>query len=130
MIPDALERRALYDRCYDACESVNDHITHDDVHRSPKSLGREDAQVEEADRGLCRSNCEFVQNLSCPKCLRMKVRRLRQVEEMLRLGVDLPAMPCEHPLVEGCWLPCPPRGRHLCNTQRLVNMTTRWSRLS
>ena len=70
MIPDALDRRALYDRCYDARESIHDHIAHDNVHRSSKSLGRKDAQVQEADRSLCQGNCELVQNLSCPECLR------------------------------------------------------------
>lgn len=79
MIPDALEWRALYNCCYDACESVYDDIAHDYVHRSSKCLGREDAQVKEADRGLCQGNGEFVQNLSCPECLRVNVRRLRQV---------------------------------------------------
>ena len=49
MIPDALDRCALYDGRYDTCESVQYHISHDDVHRLPKSLSREDAQVEEAD---------------------------------------------------------------------------------
>lgn len=116
MIPDALQRRALYDCCYDACERVQDHVAHDDVHRSPKLSSREDAQVEEADRGLRQGNCEFVQDLSCPKCLRMNVRKLRQVEELLRLGVDLPATPRERPLVEGWRTPCQPRGRRLCAT--------------
>ena len=130
MIPDTLEWRALYDCCYDACESVHDDIAHDDVHRSSKCLGREDAQVKEADRGLCQGDGEFVQNLSCPECLRVKVRRLRQVYGLLPLGEDLPAMPCERPLVEGWWTPCQPRGQHLYTTQRLMDTTrskARWS---
>ena len=85
MIPDALERRALYDRCYDACESVQYHVAHDDVHRLPKLFGREDAQIEETDRGLGQGDCEFVQDLSCPECLRRNVRRLQQVKGLLPL---------------------------------------------
>ena len=85
MIPDALERRALYDGRYDACESVQYHIAHDNVHRLPKLLSREDAQVEETDRGFGQGDCEFVQDLSCPKCLRRNVRRLQQVKGLLPL---------------------------------------------
>ena len=110
MIPDALERRALYHGCYDACESVQYHVAHDNVHRSPKLFSREDAQIEETDRGLRQGDCELVQDLSCPECLRAKVRRLRQVEGLLPLGVDLPARPCERPLVEDWSTPCQPRG--------------------
>ncbi len=117
MIPYALERRALYDGCYDACESVNDHIAHDNMHRSPKSLGRKDAQVEEADGSFCQGNCEFVQNLSCPECLRRNVRKVHRVEGLLSLGGDLPARPCERPLVEGLPTPCQSRGRRLCIAQ-------------
>ena len=49
MIPDALDRRALYNGCYYACESVQYHIAHDNVHGLPKLSSREDAQVEQAD---------------------------------------------------------------------------------
>lgn len=52
----------------------------------------------------------------------MNVRRLRQVEELLPLGVDSPAMPCERLLVEEWWRSCQPRGRRLRTTQRLVDM--------
>lgn len=87
MIPDALERRALYDRRYDTCKGVQYHIAHDNVHRLPEFLGREDAQIEETDRGLRQGDCEFVQDLGRPKCLSMNVRRVRQVEGLLPLGV-------------------------------------------
>lgn len=80
MIPDALERRALDDGRYDACERVQYHIAHYDVHRLPEFLGREDAQVEETDGGLRQGDCEFVQDLGCPECLSTHVRRVRQVE--------------------------------------------------
>ena len=101
MIPDAVERCALYDCCYYTRGSVQYHIAHDNVHRSPKLSSREDAQVEETDRGLCQSDCELVQDLSRPKCLRRNVRRLRQLEGRILLGVDLPARPCECLLGEG-----------------------------
>lgn len=76
MIPDTLERRALYDRCYDACERVQYHIAHDNVHRLAEFFGREDAQVEETDRGLCQGDREFVQDLSSPECLRTKGEKI------------------------------------------------------
>lgn len=101
MIPDAVERCALYNCCYYTRGSVQYHIAHDDVHRSPKLSSRENAQVEETDRGLCQSDCELVQDLSCPECLRRNVRWLRQLEGRISLGVDLPARPCERPLEEG-----------------------------
>lgn len=115
MIPDALERRALYDRCYDTCESVQYYIAHDNVHHLPKLFGREDAQVEETDRGLGQGDCEFVQDLSCPEGLKRNVRRLHQVKWLLSLGVGLPAKLCERPLVEGWSTLCQCHGRHLWN---------------
>ena len=52
MIPDTVERCALYDSRYYTRGSVQYHIAHDDVHRLPKLFSREDAQVEETDGGL------------------------------------------------------------------------------
>ena len=124
MIPDALDRCALYNRCYDTCKSIQYHVTHDNIHRLPKFLSREDSQVEETDRGLRQGDCEFVQDLSCPECLRMNVRRLRQVEGLLPLDVNLPARPCERPPVEGWSPPCQPRGRRLCTIQSHMHDTT------
>lgn len=114
MIPDALERRALYNRRYDACESVKYHIGHDNMHRLPKLFSGEDAQIEETDRGLCQGNGEFVQDLSSPECLRRKVRTLRQVEWLLPLGIDLLARLRERRRWIGLWKPCQPRERRLC----------------
>ena len=79
MVPNALERCALNNRCDYACESVQYHIAHDNVHRLPKLLSREDAQIEETDRGLCQIDCEFVQNLSCPECLRTSCEMIATV---------------------------------------------------
>ena len=117
MIPDAFERRTLDYRCDDACGGVQYHIAHDNVHGSPKLSSREDAQIEEADRGLGQSDCELVQDLSCPECLRTKVRRLSEREGLLPLGVALPATPPERPLVGGWPPPCRLRERHLCTAE-------------
>ena len=117
MMPDAFERRTLNYRCDDACGGVQYHIAHDDVHGSPKLSSGEDAQIEETDRGLRQSDCELVQDLSCPECLRTMVRRLSQRGGLLLLDVTLPATPPERPLMGGWSSPCRPRERHLCTAE-------------